>query len=62
MKNIEGPSLLVEKKRTLVSSITDIISKIYEWSAERVIVIIHENPDENVARGKASLRQERRKR
>lgn len=55
MKNIEGPSLPVEKKRRLVS-------KIYEWSAERVIVIIHENPDENVARGKASLRQERRKR
>lgn len=48
---IEGPSLPVEKKRKLVSSVTDIVSKIYEWPAERVIVIIHENPDENAARG-----------
>jgi len=48
---IEGPPLPVDKKKRLVSSITDIISKIYEWPAERIIVIIHENPDENVARG-----------
>ena len=48
---IEGPPLPLNKKRELVSAITDIISRTYEWPAERVIVIIHENPDENVARG-----------
>jgi 4-oxalocrotonate tautomerase len=48
---IEGPPLTIEKKRVVVSSITDIISEIYEWPAERIIVIIHENPDENVASG-----------
>jgi 4-oxalocrotonate tautomerase family enzyme len=48
---IEGPPLPLNKKRELVSAITDIISRTYEWPAERVIVILHENPDENVARG-----------
>lgn len=48
---IEGPPLSLSKKRELVSAITDIISRSYEWPAERVIVILHENPDENVARG-----------
>ena len=48
---IEGPPLSLNKKRELVSSITDIISRTYEWPVERIIVIIHENPDENVARG-----------
>ncbi len=48
---IEGPPLNIKKKRTLVSAITEVISKTYEWPAERIIVIIHENPDENVARG-----------
>lgn len=48
---IEGPTLPVAKKKALVASVTGIVSEIYEWPAERVIVIIHENPDENVARG-----------
>ncbi|MDO9289762.1 MAG: 4-oxalocrotonate tautomerase DmpI [Thermodesulfovibrionales bacterium] len=48
---IEGPPLPLNKKRELVSAFTDIISRTYEWPAERVIVIIHENHDENVARG-----------
>jgi len=48
---IEGPPLPLNKKRELVSAITDIISRTYEWPVEKVIVIIHENPDENVARG-----------
>ena len=48
---IEGPPLPLDKKRQIVSAITDIISRIYEWPAERVVVIVHENPDENVSRG-----------
>jgi 4-oxalocrotonate tautomerase family enzyme len=48
---IEGPPLPLNKKQELVSAITDIISRTYEWPVEKVIVIIHENPDENVARG-----------
>jgi len=48
---IEGPPLPLNKKQELVSSITDIISRTYEWPVEKVIVIIHENPDENVAGG-----------
>lgn len=48
---IEGPSLPLDNKRQLVLSITDMISRSYKWPAERIIVIVHENPDENVARG-----------
>lgn len=48
---IEGPPLPLNKRRELVSAFTDIMSRTYEWPAERVIVIIHENPDGNVARG-----------
>ncbi len=48
---IEGPSLTIEKKRTLVSAITKVISETYKWPAKRIIVIIHENSDENAARG-----------
>lgn len=48
---MEGPPLPLEKKRTLVGSITEMVSGIYDWPAERIIVIIRENIDENVARG-----------
>lgn len=48
---IEGPPLQIDKKRRVVSAVTDIVSRTYEWPAERVIVIIHENLDENVSRG-----------
>jgi 4-oxalocrotonate tautomerase len=48
---IEGPPLPIKKKRELVSSITNIVSKIYNWPAKNIIVIIHENPDDNVGRG-----------
>lgn len=48
---IEGPSIGTDKKRKLVSSLTSVVSDIYEWPYERIIVGIHENPDENIARG-----------
>ena len=48
---IEGPPIPFDRKRKLVSSLTRVVSDIYEWPYERIIVIIHENPDENVARG-----------
>ena len=46
----EGPSLLLGKKRHLGLSTTDMISRSCDWPAEMIIVIAHENPDENVAR------------
>ncbi len=54
---IEGPALPVEKKRVLAAVLTRAISQIYDWPEERVIIVIHENPDENVARG-GQLRSE----
>lgn len=48
---IEGGELSIELKRRLVTEISATVSRIYEWPSERVVVVIHENPDENVARG-----------
>ena len=48
---VEGPQLSLERTRTLVESITETVSGIYDWPAERIIIIIRENNDENVARG-----------
>ncbi len=48
---IEGPPLPVARKRKLVDALTRVVSKAYGWRAEKLIVLIHENADENVARG-----------
>lgn len=48
---LEGPPLALESKRILVESITGTVSRVYNWPSDRVIVIIRENNDENVARG-----------
>ena len=48
---IEGPPRPLEVKRSLVARITDLVAEAYEWERSRVIVILHENKDENVARG-----------
>lgn len=48
---IEGPPLPLKKKRQLVPTITDMIGRSYDWTADRLIVIIHEKSNENVARG-----------
>ncbi len=43
---IEGPSIEIDKKRELVRRISTIASDIY--GIEHIIVLIHENPPENV--------------
>ena len=48
---IEGPPLPVGRKRRLVAALTRVVSKAYDWPTEKLIVVIHENGDENVARG-----------
>ena len=48
---IEGPKRSLEVKRRLVAQITDLVAEAYQWERSRVIVILRENPDENVARG-----------
>lgn len=48
---VEGPPLTIERKRALVASVTETVSEVYDWPMERIIVIIRENSDENVARG-----------
>ncbi len=48
---IEGPPLPVSRKRKLVAALTRVVSKAYDWRSEKLIVLIHENGDENVARG-----------
>lgn len=35
---IEGPPLPIEKKRMLVSSVADIVGRIYDWPAERIVI------------------------
>ena len=58
---IEGPPLKVAKKRRLVSALTRLVSKAYAWPAERIIIVVHENPDENVARGGRLLSDQRKR-
>ena len=48
---VEGPRLPLSRKRRLVEVISRQVAAIYRWPVERVVVIIHENPDANVARG-----------
>jgi len=61
---IEGPPLSLARKRKLVSALSRLISRAYKWPAKRLIIVIHENPDQNVARGGRLLcdRKKRRRR
>ena len=49
--NISGPSLDAEQKRQMARGLTDVAAKIYRRPAQHIIVIIHENPPENVSIG-----------
>ena len=49
---IEGPKISdVQTKRTLVKEITDALEKAYELPREVYVVLIKENPPENVGVG-----------
>ena len=43
---VEGPPISVEKKRELVKRLTEVASEVY--GIEHIIVLIKENPPENV--------------
>ena len=48
---IEGPRLPLRRKRFLAAAITRVVAQAYDWSEDNVILVLHENPDQNVARG-----------
>lgn len=52
---IEGPPLDVERKRELVGDITDALERVYGLPREVFVVIIRENPGENVGVGGSLL-------
>jgi 4-oxalocrotonate tautomerase len=50
--NVEGPIIRdVEKKRVLVKELTDAATKAYGLPRETIVVLIKENPPENVGVG-----------
>ena len=48
---IEGPSIAVERKRTLVDDMSEAAAKAYGLPKDAMIVLIKENPPENVGLG-----------
>jgi 4-oxalocrotonate tautomerase len=50
---VSGPALDVEHKREMASGLTKVASQVYGRPPQHIIVIIHENPPENVAIGGA---------
>ena len=48
---IEGPRISLTRKRSLVRKLTAVVASAYDWPLDNIVVILRENPDENVARG-----------
>lgn len=48
---IEGPRICLTRKRSLIRKLTVVVASAYDWPLENIVVILRENPDENVARG-----------
>ena len=48
---VEGPPIDVETKRSLVQQLTDAATKAYELPAQAIVVVLRENPPENVSIG-----------
>jgi 4-oxalocrotonate tautomerase len=58
---VEGPVLAsLDKKRELVRGMTDVAAKVYGIPAQAMVVLIRENPPENVGLG-GELLADRRK-
>jgi len=50
--NIDGPPTLnLDAKRSLAQALTDAAVAAYELPRDSIVVVIKENPTENVARG-----------
>jgi len=48
---IEGPQISLARKRSLIRKLTSLVAAAYDWPRRNIVVILRENPDENVARG-----------
>jgi 4-oxalocrotonate tautomerase len=49
---IDGPPIKeLDAKRTLVREITDVLAKVYGIPAEAFVIVIKENPPDNVSVG-----------
>jgi 4-oxalocrotonate tautomerase len=48
---VEGPAVSADKKRELATEITDIASRVYGIPKQGFVVVIRENPPENVCVG-----------
>jgi 4-oxalocrotonate tautomerase len=48
---IEGPRINLSRKRSLIQKLTALVASAYDWPLENIVIILHENPDQNVARG-----------
>ena len=48
---VDGPPIDVEAKRTFVKEVTDAAVNAFDIPAEGIIVVIRENPAENVSIG-----------
>ena len=57
---IEGPQLTLRRKRRLAEAITRLVARAYDWPKENVILVLHENRDQNVARGGRLLKDRSR--
>ena len=48
---IEGPPLALRRKRRLAEAVTRLVAQAYDWPEDNIILVLHENPHQNVARG-----------
>jgi len=49
--NVSGPAIGTDRKRKLAEGLTKVAAEAYGLPADAIIVIIQENPPENVATG-----------
>lgn len=59
---IEGPRLPLQRKRQLATVITRAVAEAYDWPEERIILILHENLNHNIARGGRLLKDQGQRR
>jgi 4-oxalocrotonate tautomerase len=48
---VSGPASDIDRKRKLVEGLTKTAAEVFGLPADAIVVIIQENPPENVARG-----------
>lgn len=58
---IDGPPVDVESKRALVKELSEAASAVYGLAVDKMIVLIRENPAENVGVGGELLSDRRKK-